>query len=147
LAFVRPLKDAVPRLELLGFSLDRVEREYEHAAETWRKEREVMSADDSKPLPDLMNFAEFRQLATEYAIESLDSTFVSGTLENGSEKASPTAPTIDAPRQINTSIRLHLSDCRMSSNLASWYPDVMTIWKQATKVNTVPNPHGWTLLL
>lgn len=86
MAFVRPLKDVVPRLELLGFSLDRVEREYEHVAEAWREEREVMSVDDSKPLPDLMNFAEFRQLATEHAIESLDSAFVSGTLENGSEK-------------------------------------------------------------
>jgi hypothetical protein len=29
MAFVRALKDVAPRLELLGFNLDRVEREYE----------------------------------------------------------------------------------------------------------------------
>lgn len=42
---------------------------------------------DSKPLRDLMSFAEFRQLATEHAVESLDDTFVSGAIENGSEKS------------------------------------------------------------
>jgi hypothetical protein len=85
MAFVRPLEDVVPRLALLGFSLNRVENEYESVAEAWREEREALSDDGSKPLPDLMSFAEFRQLVTEHAIESLDDTFVSGAIENGSE--------------------------------------------------------------
>ena len=77
MAFERPLKDVVPRLELLGFNLDRVRREYESSAESWREERESFSDEDSAPLPDLMNFAEFRQFATEHPVASLDDTFVS----------------------------------------------------------------------
>jgi hypothetical protein len=86
MTFVRPLEDLVPRLELLGFSLNRVEREYESVAEAEREEREAFSDGDSEPLADLMSFAEFRQLATEHAIESLDDTFVSGAIEDGSER-------------------------------------------------------------
>jgi len=40
MAFTRPLKDLLPRLELLGFNLDRVRREYEIVAESWQ-ERET----------------------------------------------------------------------------------------------------------
>jgi HEPN/Toprim N-terminal domain 1 len=39
MAFIRPLKDVVQRLELVGFSLERVRREYESVAESWRLER------------------------------------------------------------------------------------------------------------
>ena len=85
MAFVRALKDVAPRLELLGFNLDRVEREYESVAKSWLEEREELSEDESKPLPDLMSFTEFRQLVTEHAIESLDSTFVSSAMEGRSE--------------------------------------------------------------
>lgn len=86
MAFTRPLKDVVPRLELLGFNLNRVEREYESLAESWRAERESYLDDGAKPLPDLMSFAEFRQLATEHAIESLDDTFVSRANGEHTEK-------------------------------------------------------------
>lgn len=37
MAFTRPLKDVVPRLELLGFSLNRVQREYESVAKAGGK--------------------------------------------------------------------------------------------------------------
>lgn len=79
MAFSRPLKDIVPRLELLGFNLGRIQHEYESMAESWLEERRSFLDDDTKPLPDLMSFAEFRQFAIEYALESLDDTFVSGT--------------------------------------------------------------------
>lgn len=77
MAFTRPLKDVVPRLELLGFNLNRVRREYERIVESWREEMRSLSDDDTKPLPDLMSFAEFRQFAIEHALESLDDTLVS----------------------------------------------------------------------
>jgi hypothetical protein len=74
MAFIRPLKDVAQRLELLGFSLERVRREYESVAESWRQERVTLLGDVTQPLPDLMSFAEFRQFATEHALESLDKT-------------------------------------------------------------------------
>ena len=86
MAFTRSLKDVVPRLELLGFNLNRVQREYESVAESWREERQSFLDDDTKPLPDLMSFAEFRQFAIEHALESLDDTFVSGANEESEEK-------------------------------------------------------------
>ncbi len=86
MAFVRTLKDVVPRLELLGFNLDRVEREYETVAKSCLEERESLSEDESDPLPDLMSFAEYRQLATDHAIESLDSTFVSSAMKERSDE-------------------------------------------------------------
>ena len=78
MAFARPLKDVVPRLELLGFNLGRVRREYENVSESWREERQSFSDENSGPLPDLMSFAEFRRFATEHPLSSLDDTFVSG---------------------------------------------------------------------
>ena len=84
MAFERRLKDTVPRLELLGFNLDRVKREYEHAVEFWKDERQSFADDDSGSLPDLMSFSEFRRFATEHPLASLDDTFVS-TFDEGSE--------------------------------------------------------------
>ena len=78
MAFERPLKDVVPRLELLGFNLDRVRREYEDIADIWREERQAFTDEDSGPLPDLMSFVEFSRFATEHPLASLDDTFVSG---------------------------------------------------------------------
>ncbi|HEY6766758.1 MAG TPA: HEPN/Toprim-associated domain-containing protein [Candidatus Sulfotelmatobacter sp.] len=86
MAFIRPLKDVVPRLELLGFSLSPVRREYESVAESWRAQRESFLDDDTSPLPDLMSFAEFRQFAIEHALESLDDTFVSSENTERAEK-------------------------------------------------------------
>ena len=85
MAFERPLKDVVPRLELLGFNLDRVRREYEKTAENWRDERRSFIDEDSEPLPELMSFPEFYRFATEHPLASLDGTFVS-SLDVESEK-------------------------------------------------------------
>ena len=78
MAFELPLKDVVPQLELLGFNLDRVRREYENIAESWREERPAFTDEDSGSLPDLMSFPEFLRFATEHPLASLDDTFVSG---------------------------------------------------------------------
>jgi hypothetical protein len=69
MAFTRPLKDVVSRLDLLGFNLDRVRREYENVAESWREEMQSSLDDDAELGTDLMSFAEFRELATEHALE------------------------------------------------------------------------------
>lgn len=75
MALVRRLEDVVPRLELLGFTLDRARDEYDGAVAADREERS--SLDDEPTTPrDLMNFDEFRTFATKYPILSLDSTFV-----------------------------------------------------------------------
>lgn len=79
MAFTRLLKDVVPRLELLGFNLDRVRREYEAVAENWLEEKRARQSDDDEPVPNLMSFAEFLAFATQHPIDSLDDTFVSGT--------------------------------------------------------------------
>jgi hypothetical protein len=79
MALSRPLKDVVPRLQLLGFSLERVKREYERTAEAWREERRSLADDEQDALPDLMSFDEFRQFVTQHPLRSLDETFISGT--------------------------------------------------------------------
>jgi hypothetical protein len=66
MAFTRPLKDVVPRLELLGFNLDRVRREYDAVAAGWLEERQSRQDDDDEPVPDLISFAEFLEFATAH---------------------------------------------------------------------------------
>ena len=41
MAFTRPLMHVVPRLELLGFNLERVRREYDAVARGWLEERHL----------------------------------------------------------------------------------------------------------
>lgn len=79
MAFTRPLKDVVPRLELLGFNLMRVQREYDAVARNWLEERQSLQDEDDEPTPNLMNFAEFLAFATAHPLVSLDDTFISGT--------------------------------------------------------------------
>jgi hypothetical protein len=86
MAFTRPLKDVVPRLELLGFNLKRVRREYDSVADSWLEEQRSTLDDDPRTLPELMSFEEFRLFAVEYPIESLDNTFALDTDGGGEEK-------------------------------------------------------------
>jgi HEPN/Toprim N-terminal domain 1 len=86
MAFTRPLKHVVPRLELLGFNLDRVRREYDAIARSWLEERQSLQDDDDDPILDLMGFAEFVAFATAHSLDSLDDTFVSGSDEASEER-------------------------------------------------------------
>ena len=86
MAFVRSLQDIVPRLELLGFSLDRVRREYEQCVTKWKEERLPFLDDDTGNYPEPMTFSEFQQFATQYPISSLDNTHVSYFDSGGKEK-------------------------------------------------------------
>lgn len=84
MAFTRPLKNVVPRLELLGFNLERAKHEYDAVALNWLEERKSLQDDDDEPIPNLMNFAEFLEFATAHPLESLDDTFNSG-IDDASE--------------------------------------------------------------
>lgn len=79
MAFIRPLRDVVPRLELLGFNLAHVRREYYAVAKTWLEQLSAMADADDQDLPILMSFEEFRDFALGYPLESLDSTYVDGS--------------------------------------------------------------------
>ena len=86
MAFIRPLKDVIPRLELLGTNLDRVRREYESVTESWREQLRSSSDEDTEQVVDLMSFTEFRDLVAAYPLESLDSTYLDGSDEESVRK-------------------------------------------------------------
>jgi hypothetical protein len=79
MAFTRPLKDVVPRLELLGFNMERVLREYDAVAQNWLEEMQSIQDVDDEPTPSLMNFSEFLAFATAHPLENLENNFLSGT--------------------------------------------------------------------
>ena len=76
MAFVRSLQDIVPRLELLGFNLYRVRREYEKCVAEWKGERSSVFEKYFGKRPEPMSFSEFQRFATQYPIASLDNTYV-----------------------------------------------------------------------
>jgi hypothetical protein len=78
MAFSRPLKEVVPRLELLGFTLERVRSEYERSAQASRDESRSIADDDTEHMLDLMSFEEFREFSTQHPLRALDDTFISG---------------------------------------------------------------------
>lgn len=79
MAFTRRLKDVVPRLELLGFSLERVGREYDAVVQNWLEERQSLQDDEDEATPDVMTFVEFLEFVNAYPLDCLDDTFVLGS--------------------------------------------------------------------
>jgi len=77
-AFIRPLKYIVSRLELLGFNLERVRREYDAVAKEWLDDMHRFS-DDDEPIPDLMSFEEFFAFVTSNPLDSIDDTYIDYT--------------------------------------------------------------------
>src|SRR5258707_15408925 len=59
IGFVRKLSDVVPRLELLGFTLDRVKQDYLKAVALCREERLASIADGYRRSTRLMSFKTF----------------------------------------------------------------------------------------
>lgn len=72
-ALVRSLKTAVPRLELLGFSVERARAEYERCAAEWVEYHED---DPSHPVP--LQFSEFVEFLVRHPLNALDDTFIEG---------------------------------------------------------------------
>ncbi len=76
MVFIRPLGDVVPRLEMLGFTLDRVRREYERVADETRKIMSSVDIYNADEIAALMSFDEFRDFVNDYPIESLSAAYV-----------------------------------------------------------------------
>lgn len=80
-AFVRKLKQVVPRLELLGFTIDLAREAYSNWVLEWKGERESLQDDEDSPIPEPLSFDEFCAFATRQPILDLDDTFLSGDEE------------------------------------------------------------------
>ncbi|GHU12136.1 hypothetical protein AGMMS50225_19340 [Betaproteobacteria bacterium] len=87
MAFVRSLRDVVPRLELLGFTLQRAEREYTNRVDAWREEYQWESENEDKSTPDIMNFDEFKSFATKHSLKDLSSDYIDYDTPNRDELA------------------------------------------------------------
>lgn len=76
MAFVRKLKHAAPRLELLGYTLEAARQAYDRWSATWREDRDAMR--DDLQLPDVtpLSFDEFRAFVARHALEDLDDRFM-----------------------------------------------------------------------
>lgn len=77
-AFVRKLKHVVPRLKLLGFTIDLAREVYSNWVIAWMEERESLRDVDDSPIPEPLSFDEFCAFATRQSILGLDDTFLSG---------------------------------------------------------------------
>lgn len=82
MAFVRPLGAVAPRLELMGFTLDRARREYEAIV---REELET-ERDDDEPAPHFLDFEAFCTFANSYSLADLDSSFIADHGEEAEAK-------------------------------------------------------------
>ena len=78
IAFARQLAGLVPRLELLGFTLDQVEAEYSQATQEHAEETEALDEESERSSPRLMTFPEFCAFVWSHPIGELDDTFVGG---------------------------------------------------------------------
>ena len=76
MAFSRPLRTVIPRLELLGFTLNFAKTEYERVLNRCSEDYRALSDDGNAPAPALMSFEEFCSFASEHAVEDLDDTYI-----------------------------------------------------------------------
>ena len=72
-AFVKPLKYVLPRLQLLGYNLERARQEYEALLASTIDMNDDGETDDSSPL---LTFEEFCSLACRYPLSSLSSEYI-----------------------------------------------------------------------
>jgi hypothetical protein len=72
-AFVRPLARVLPRLQLLGHTLDSARTEYQALLDSTL---EIIDDDPPEQSPSLLTFEEFRSLACRYPISSLASKYI-----------------------------------------------------------------------
>ncbi|WP_326522935.1 HEPN/Toprim-associated domain-containing protein [Sphingomonas sp.] len=75
-AFVRKLRHVVPRLEMLGFTLDVARKAYSDWIVEWKDERESLQDEGDPPIPDPLSFDEFCAFANRQPIVDLDDKFL-----------------------------------------------------------------------
>lgn len=79
MAFASKLRDMLPRLELLGYTIALARASYERRVETWREEQAAMSDEEDEPAArDPLDFDAYLALATRYPLTELDDSFVRG---------------------------------------------------------------------
>jgi hypothetical protein len=84
-AFVRPLPRVLPRLNLLGFTLDAARAEYE---ELVRQELELRDGQDQEEdAPVLLSFDEYCIFVCQHPLSSLDDTYIEFDSDNRYELA------------------------------------------------------------
>ncbi|MBF0108702.1 MAG: hypothetical protein HQL76_05965 [Magnetococcales bacterium] len=76
MAFAKPLKEVLPRLEVMGFTLKNAEIAYQEVLQSVSEEV-AESADGGTEPKTLMGFEEFCDFVTTHAVQSLDDTFIS----------------------------------------------------------------------
>ncbi|MEO5366432.1 MAG: HEPN/Toprim-associated domain-containing protein [Magnetococcus sp. WYHC-3] len=76
MAFAKPLREVLPRLEVMGFTLKNAETAYQGVLQSVREEMAESADDDAEP-KELMGFDEFCDFVTIHAVQSLDDTFIS----------------------------------------------------------------------
>jgi hypothetical protein len=76
MAFVRPLKEVLPRLELLGYTLANAEAAYDRWVATWLEERDELADDLDLPMVTPLSFAEFRAFVVRHAVTELNDAYM-----------------------------------------------------------------------
>jgi len=76
MAFARSLGETAPRLELIGFTINRVRREYESKTEEWLEICRGMADEEAYCIPELMTFPEFCAFVKNFPIDTLDDTYI-----------------------------------------------------------------------
>lgn len=79
MGFTRSLKQLAPRLELLGFNLDRVRSEYDALAQGCLEYRQSTQDENGDSIVEFMSFDEFREFVIDHPLPILDDTLIWGT--------------------------------------------------------------------
>ena len=75
MAFVRKLKDILPRLDLLGFTREVARLEYQAVVEACREEDSYDDDGNTEKPQDIMSFDEFSAFIAAYPIETMDDAY------------------------------------------------------------------------
>lgn len=90
MAFSRPLRTVVPRLELLGFRLDTVRQAYETHAKQWQEDQVAMADYDGDSnecnVTEPLTFDEFLFFVQAHPINELDDSFIREIDEAGERR-------------------------------------------------------------
>jgi len=87
MAFVRPLKEVRARLELLGFTHQTIEEEYNTVRKECLDMNKYLNDEGLEACLDLMKYEEFQEFLQAHSIGQLDDTFISDFSDEGDKKA------------------------------------------------------------
>lgn len=74
--FSKSLKEIVPRLDLLGYTLTNVEHEYNKFIDNWREEYKFMLEEEYKKTPQVLSFNKFCLFIKKCPIKDLDNSYI-----------------------------------------------------------------------